>query len=151
MVFPVVIFFQCPSAVILVGLSLGVIYVFIRTEIVNVYDSEGGWERDRRDGERRREMEGERGLLVLIMCFLFFGFVCFLFFLSVCFVFLFGCLFSCRFPAPAVTSLCLLSGFLCLVLCVILCVVAGCLFHSICPGNRFSLSNSRFQTAVVYE
>ena len=127
------------------------IYVFIRTEIVNVYDSEGGWERDRRDGERRREMEGERGLLVLIMCFLFFGFVCFLFF---CLFVSFSCLvvlFSCRFHAPAVTSLCLLSGFLCLVLCVVLCVVAGCLFHSICHGNRFSLSNSRFQTAVVYD
>ena len=34
--------------------------VFIRIEIVNVNDSEGGWERDRRDGERRREIERER-------------------------------------------------------------------------------------------
>ena len=34
--------------------------VFIRIEIVNVNDSEGGWERDRRGGERRREIERER-------------------------------------------------------------------------------------------
>ena len=104
-----------------------------------------------RDGERYREIERELWVWcvnLLNMCFC--SLACFFF---VC-LFRFLCLvvlFSCRFRAPAVVSLCLLSGFLCLVLCVVLCVVAGCLFHSICHGNRFSLSNSRFQTAVVYD